>query len=64
MNIDPVLRQRILVTLRWLVKDAQWRFDQCKDADGLGGGGYSPELKEAMRLLGELEESEAMDIDV
>jgi hypothetical protein len=55
MNIDPVLRQRILVTLRWLVKDERWRFDQCKDADGLSGGGYSPELKEAMLLLEELE---------
>jgi hypothetical protein len=55
MVIDPIPRERILKTLAWLIADAQWRFDQCEDANGLGGGGYSPELKEAMALKDELE---------
>jgi hypothetical protein len=62
MNIDPLLRQRILISLGWLIKDAQWRFDQTKDADGLAGGGYSPELQEAMRLLEELESASASSV--
>ena len=58
MLIDPKLRQRILVTLRWLVRDAQWRFSQCKgDLDnGSQQGGYSPELTEATQLLQDLEQ--------
>lgn len=57
MQIDPQLRQRILRSLRWLVVDAQYRFNDCKDQLAPEGrGGYSPELKEAIQLLQDLEQ--------
>ena len=68
MMIDPQLRQRILRSLRWLVRDAQYRFEDCKeyhvssswyyedDSTPSYNPGYSPELKEAMMLLEDLEQ--------
>ena len=57
MLIDPQLRQRILHTLRWLVRDAQYRFDDQKQNLDYGSqGGYSPELTEAITLLQDLEQ--------
>lgn len=48
-------KQRIIKTLEWLVEDAKWRFNQCKDAmDDGSTGGYSDELTEATNLLKEL----------
>lgn len=48
-------KQRIIDTFEWLVEDAKWRFDECKDAlDDGSTGGYSPELTEAIDLLKEL----------
>jgi hypothetical protein len=57
MVIDNSLRQRILRSLRWLVRDAQWRFNQVKDDLDSGSQGYSPELKEAMDLLEDLKQN-------
>ena len=52
---ENIGKQRIIDTLEWLVKDARWRFDQCKDAmDDGSTGGYSDELTEAINLLKEL----------
>jgi len=57
MLLDPKLRQRILKSLRWLVRDAQWRFSETKgDLDNGSQGGYSDELKEATQLLQDLEQ--------
>jgi hypothetical protein len=61
MLIDPQLRERILRSLRWLVRDATYRFDDCKENLQPGSeGGYSPELKEAHKLLKELEQGELL----
>lgn len=58
LQIDPQLRHRILRSLRWLVLDAEHRYNDCKgNADGLEGG-YSPELKEAIQLKNDLEQGE------
>ena len=55
--IDPQLRQRILRSLRWLVRDCQYRFDDCKEQlQDEERGGYSDELKEAIALLQDLEQ--------
>jgi hypothetical protein len=57
MLIDSQLRQRILRSLRWLVRDAQYRFDDCKLNNEPGSqGGYSAEMTEAIRLLDDLEQ--------
>ena len=57
--IDPQLRQRILRSLRWLVRDCQYRFDDCKEQlKEDERGGYSPELIEAIALLQDLEQGE------
>ncbi|MBE3088570.1 MAG: hypothetical protein IMZ61_14105 [Planctomycetes bacterium] len=59
MMIDPQLRQRILRSLRWLVRDCQYRFDDCKEQlQDEERGGYSDELKEAILLLQDLEQGE------
>lgn len=61
MLIDPQLRQRILRSLRWLVRDAQYRFDDCKSQEAEEErGGYSPELKEAIALLQDLEQGDLL----
>lgn len=57
MVIEHGLKQRIIRSLSWLVKDAQWRFNQVKENLDPGSAGYSPELKEAMSLLGDLEQA-------
>jgi hypothetical protein len=58
MMLDPQLLQRILRSLRWLVADAEHRFNDCKgNANGFEGG-YSPELKEAIRLKNDLEQGQ------
>lgn len=48
-------RARVITTLTWLIADARYRFDECKNnlEDG-SSGGYSPELTEAVELLDEL----------
>lgn len=57
MLIDPKLRQRILVSLRQLVREAQWRHSQFKgDLENGSQGGYSDELREATQLLQDLEQ--------
>jgi hypothetical protein len=57
MLIDPQLRQRILRSLRWLVRDTQYRFDDQKQNIEPGSqGSYSDELTEAIQLLHELEQ--------
>ena len=49
-------KQRIIFSLTWLIKDAKYRFDDCKNnVDNGLGGGYSPELKEAIAVLAILE---------
>ena len=49
------VRQRIIETLDWLVKDATWRADETKlNFEEGSQGGYSPELQEAIDLLDEL----------
>lgn len=61
MLIEPQLRQRILRSLRWLVRDVQYRFDDCKQQlTPEEQGGYSPELKEAIQLLQDLEQGDLM----
>ena len=44
------LLKRAGESLDWLVKDAQWRFDTDKSNTDEGGG-YSPELLEAIEVL-------------
>jgi len=57
MELSEQLRQRILRSLRWLVEDARWRFDENKgNLDPGSHGGYSAELKEAIELLQVLEQ--------
>lgn len=54
--ITPELQRRIIVSLRWLITDAQYRFDECRRNQEEGSqGGYSDELKEAIAVLNELE---------
>lgn len=55
--IDSQLRQRILKTLRWMIADMQWRHNQTKDLEEGATPEYSPELKEAIELLNELEQT-------
>ena len=58
MQINPQDRERILRSLRWLVRDAEHRFNDIKN-DGVGlTGGYSQELKDACELLRDLEQGE------
>jgi hypothetical protein len=46
------LRERLIISLTWLVEDAKYRFDDCKNNIEEGsGGGYSPELDEAIAVL-------------
>ena len=53
--------ERILRTLRWLVRDAEHRFNDCKQNLQPGsGGGYSDELKEAIQLVQELEQGQLL----
>ena len=64
MLIDPQLRQRILRSLRWLVADAQYRFNDCKEQlSPEEQGGYNPELKEAITLLQDLEQGSFMQVN-
>ena len=50
------LRERIIVTLDWMITDMKWRHNETKlNAEGFEGD-YSPELKEAVSLLEELKE--------
>ena len=59
--MDQKLRERILRSLRWLVTDAQWKANQSKDGDSEGySREYSPELKEAMYLLTDLEQGQLL----
>jgi len=59
--IDPQLRQRILRSLRWLVRDCQYRFDDCRDQlKEEERGGYSIQLKEAISLLQDLEQGDLL----
>lgn len=48
-------RERLHKTMNWMVEDMKWRHNETKRnfEDG-SEGGYSPELKEAISLLGEL----------
>ena len=53
------LRQRIIKTLDWMVKDMKWRADEvCGNLELTSQGGYSPELQEAINLLEELKKRE------
>jgi hypothetical protein len=46
------LKARAITSLSWLVAEAKHRFDDCKgNLDNGSGGGYSPELTEAIGLL-------------
>ena len=57
MAMTPELRQRIIKSLDWMVKDLTWRADQTKgNFEECEKGGYSPELTEAKELLVELKE--------
>ena len=59
--MDQQLRERILRSLRWLVTDIQWRANQTKEGDSVGyTHEYSPELKEAMNLLTDLEQGQLL----
>lgn len=59
MQMDREVRERILRTLRWLVRDAEYRFNDVKQNLQPGSeGGYSPELKEALKLLRDLEQGD------
>jgi hypothetical protein len=59
MPMDRQVRERILRSLRWLVTDAEWRYNETKSNTSAGSvGGYSPELTEALVLLKELEQGE------
>jgi len=50
------LRERIIVTLDWMITDMKWRHNETKlNVEGFEGE-YSPELKEAVSLLEELKE--------
>ena len=52
------LKQRIIVSLTWLITDAKYRFDDCKNnVDNGLGGGYSPELTEAIAVLARIKGS-------
>jgi hypothetical protein len=51
------MKDRIIATLELFIKDWQWRHDQT----GVPGN-YSPELKEAMRLLEDVKNSKC-DMD-
>lgn len=56
MLIDQETQTRILTSLRWLVADARYRSDDCRQNTEEGsGGGYSPNLIKAIDLLNELE---------
>lgn len=56
MLIDPQLRTRILIILRWLVADTKNRFDDCRgNLENGSEGGYSDKLAEAIKLLAFLE---------
>jgi len=49
-------KQRLIISLTWLIEDAKHRFDDCKNNLEAGSeGGYSDELKEAMAALKILE---------
>ncbi len=56
--MTPELKQRIINSLDWLIKDTKWRFDIDKNnLDEGSRGGYSPELTEAINVFEELKES-------
>lgn len=48
-------RRRVIRSLSWLIEDAKYRHDDCKNNIENGSeGGYSPELIEVIELLDEL----------
>ena len=50
------LKEKLIISLTWLVEDAKHRFDACKGNEDNGlGGGYSDELSEAIAVLAILE---------
>lgn len=60
--MTPELRTRIATTLRWLIADAQYRYNDCKqNLEPGSGGGYSPELEDASKLLALLEKPSLFD---
>lgn len=55
----PKLRQRIIKSMNWMIKDIKYRADETKQNFEEGSqGGYSPELIEAMNVLDELKSGE------
>ncbi len=49
------LKQRIIDTLGWMIKDMTWRADETmRNYEDGSCGGYSPELQNAIDLLKEL----------
>ncbi|MCJ7828457.1 MAG: hypothetical protein MUP81_01795 [Dehalococcoidia bacterium] len=58
MLIEPQLRQRILRSLRYLVRDSQSRVNFYECTQAVEVGNYSPELKEAIQLLQDLEQGD------
>ena len=54
--IDNQLRQRILSTLRWMIADMKWRHNETKDLAEGATPEYSPQLRESIELLNELEQ--------
>jgi len=53
--MDEKLKQAVIETLDWFIKDAVFRFDtDTGDADLGIDGDYSPELKKAIALLEKL----------
>jgi len=54
--VTPELERRITTSLRWLITDARYRFDECRRNEEAGSqGGYSDELTEAIAVLNQLE---------
>lgn len=57
------LRKKAFESLSWMVRDMIWRYNQIKgNLDEGSEGGYSPELQEAIKLLGELKELDEGEI--
>ncbi len=50
-----IFKERVIKSLTWLIEDAKYRYDDCKNnVDNGLGGGYSEELEEAIAVLKKL----------
>lgn len=55
--MDENLKQRIITTLEWMIKDMKWKADESKrNFEEASKGGYSSELTEAIKVLKELKD--------